>query len=320
MLALVFDRFGGPDVLRIAELPDPVPSSNEVIVATRAIGLNFADVYRRRGDYHLAGTPPYIAGYEAAGEVVRVGADVSSLRVGARVGIVDVPFCNAELVRVPETHAIPLPDAIPFELAAALLLQGLTAQYLVEDSYRVEPGCHVLVQAAAGGVGQLVVQLARSRGARVLGIVSRHAKVFVAEAAGAERVLLRSEAWVEEARRWSAGGVDVTYDAVGTTLLDSLRVLRDRGTAVFFGMAGGDPPAIPPRMLMDRSLTLVGGDLWSYLTSAGERQRRAQRLFEAVVSGTLRASSVTRFPLRDGALAHALLESGTSDGKVVLIP
>jgi NADPH:quinone reductase len=320
MLALVFDRFGGPDVLRIAELPDPIPSPNEVVVATRAIGLNFADVYRRRGDYHLEGSPPYIAGYEAAGEVVRVGSDVSSLRVGARVGIADVPFCNAELVRVPETHAIPLPDDITFEQAAALLLQGLTAQYLVEDSYRVEPGRHVLVQAAAGGVGQLVVQLAKARGARVFGIVSRHAKVSVAEAAGADRVLLRSEAWVEEARRWSDGGVDVTYDAVGTTLIESLRVLRDRGTAVFFGMAGGDPPPIPPRMLMDRSLSLVGGDLWSYLTSVDERRSRATRLFQAVASGGLRVASLTRFPLREGARAHALLESGTSDGKVVLIP
>lgn len=320
MRALVFDRFGGPDVLHLAEVPDPTPSSTDVVIAARAIGLNFADIYRRRGDYHLAGSPPYIAGYEAAGEVVSVGSDVTSLRIGSRVGIADVPFANAELVRVPESHAIPLPDDVPFELAAALLLQGLTAQYLVEDSHRIVAGESVLVHGAAGGVGQLLVQLAASRGARVAGIVSRREKIGVVEKAGAERVLLRDDGWIQAARTWSDGGVHVVYDAIGTTLVDSLASLRDRGTAVFFGMAGGDPPAIPPRLLMDRSLTLVGGDLWSYLTSGEARRTRADRLFAAVRKGELRLDPPTCFALRDGAHAHALLESGRSQGKVVLVP
>src|SRR5690349_2507305 len=169
MRALVFERFGGPEVLELRQVPDPVPASNQALVRTRAIGLNFADVYRRQGHYHLAGNPPWIAGYEAAGEIVSAPPG-SGFTAGDRVAFADSPYANAELVAVDVDRLIPLPDDIAFDTAAALLLQGLTAQYLVRDSHPLRAGESVLVHAAAGGVGQLLVQLAKAEGARVMAL------------------------------------------------------------------------------------------------------------------------------------------------------
>jgi len=319
MQALCFDRFGGPEVLSYRELPDPRPAPGQALVRTRAIGLNFADVYRRRGNYHLQGQPPYIAGYEAAGIVESVGS-VSPFRTGERVGFADSPFANAELVVVPYEHLIRLPDDVDFETAAALLLQGLTAQYLVRDSHALAPGQSVIVHAAAGGVGLLLVQLARHLGARVLGLVSRPEKAEAARQAGAEAVALYDEDWVAAAQHFAPGGVDVVYDSVGTTLPQSLEVVRKRGHVVFFGMAGGEPAPVDPRMLMDGSKSLTGGDLWNVLTSAVERQQRADELFEWLRSGRLKVRVDARFPLAEGAKAHAHLESRRTQGKLLLIP
>ncbi len=185
MKALVFDHFGGPEVLHIADLPDPAPASQQALVRTRGIGLNFADCYRRQGRYHLAGDPPWIAGYEAAGEVVSAPED-SGFAPGDRVAFADAPFANAELVAVDVDRLIPLPDDIGFDTAAALLLQGLTAQYLIRDSHRLQSGESALVHAAAGGVGQLLVQLCKAEGARVLALASTREKCKIALAAGAD--------------------------------------------------------------------------------------------------------------------------------------
>src|SRR5688572_11634935 len=155
MKALCFDRFGGPEVLSIQERPQPELGPGDLLVRTRAIGLNFADVYRRKGNYHLQGTPPYVLGYEGAGEVVAIGDQATSWVEGARVGFADVPFANAELVRVPQDHAIPLPEDVSFDDAAAVLLQGFTAHYLVHDSRAVRAGESALVHSAGGGVGAL---------------------------------------------------------------------------------------------------------------------------------------------------------------------
>ncbi len=184
MRALVFELFGGPEVMHLHEVPDPVPGADEALVRTRAIGLNFADIYRRQGHYHLAGDPPWIAGYEAAGDVVWAPAD-SGFAPGDRVAFADSPYANAELVAVPTDRLIPLPDGIDHDTAAALLLQGLTAQYLIRDSHPLRAGESVLVHAAAGGVGQLLMQLAVAGGARVLGLASTPEKTAVATAAGA---------------------------------------------------------------------------------------------------------------------------------------
>lgn len=327
MKALVFDRFGGPEVLSYREIPDPELANGEALVEIQAIGLNFADVYRRRGHYHLVGEPPYLAGYEAAGVVVATRDEHGSegpFRLGDRVAFADSPFANAERVAVPFEKLIPLPEDISAETAAALLLQGLTAQYLVRDSHDVRAGERVLVHAAAGGVGQLLIQLARARGARVLGVVSSDEKAAVAFARGAQECALSSEDWVARAQAFAERdglrGVDVAYDSVGSTLLQSLDSVRIGGHVVFYGMAGGDPPRIDPRKLMDTSTRITGGDLWNVLRSADERRTRAAELFAAVRAGNLHVEIAARFSLAQGAAAHAFLESRQSVGKVLLIP
>jgi NADPH2:quinone reductase len=327
MKALCFDHFGGPEVLQYRDFPDPMPNEHQALVQTAAIGLNFADVYRRKGNYHLKGEPPFIAGYEAAGTVLHAPAE-SGFLPGQRVGFADMPFANAEQVAVDLDKLIPLPDDITFATAAAVLLQGLTAQYLVRDSHAVRVDESVLVHAAAGGVGLLLTQLCRALGARVVGLTSSAAKAQQVLDAGAHAVLRYDEDWVALARAFGsmgeAGtnkpGVDVVYDSIGSTLEQSLAAARTGGHVVFFGMAGGDPAAVDPRMLMDASKTLTGGDLWNVLTSADERRRRAAELFHWARDGKLKVRIDSRFPLADGARAHARLESRASSGKVLLIP
>jgi len=322
MKALVFEMFGGPEVLEYREIDPPLLQPGTVIVRMKAIGLNFADIYRRRGYYHLAGQPPYILGYEGAGVVEQVASDVAGIRIGDRIGFADVPFANAELVRVPADRAIPLPERVSFEQATALLLQGLTAHYLVQDSYRIGPFDEALVHAAAGGVGQLLVQLCKIKGARVLGLTSTEAKRGAAYAAGADDVLLYGSDWVHGALNWSRDkkGVDVAYDSVGSTLLESFEAVRTKGAVVFYGMSGGNPPHVDPRMLMDTSKTLTGGDLWNHVVTRKDRVARAAELFGYLLDGRLRIENPHAFPLREGATAHRLLESRGSTGKVLLMP
>ncbi len=319
MKALTFSRFGGPGVLEYGEVPDPVATPGRALVRLKAIGVNFADVYRRRGAYHLEGTPPWIAGYEGAGVVEQAAG---ALRVGDRVGFADVPHANAELVSAPVEKLIPLPDDIGFETAAAVLLQGLTAQYLVRDSYRVRAGDAVLVHAAAGGVGSLLVQIAALLGAQVSGVVSTDTKQAVALAAGAKQVVLSGEGWVEAARAFTpqGRGFDVVYDSVGSTLEGSLRAARTGGHVVFYGMAGGNPAPVDPRRLMDESKTLTGGDLWNVLTSREERLRRAAELFEWVRSKALKVVVHGTFELAEGVWAHEALEGRGTTGKLLLLP
>jgi len=319
MHALVFEAFGGPEVLEWREVPDPRPQSGQVLVRTRAIGLNFADIYRRKGHYHLAGDPPWIAGYEASGEVAWAPAG-SIFSAGDRVAFADSPHANAELVAVDEDRLVPLPDHVTHETAAALLLQGLTAQYLLRDSHRVRDGESVLIHAAAGGVGQLLVQLAVAAGARVLALASTVEKCAAAMAAGAHLATTYDDDWVDIARVFAAGGVDVAYDSVGSTLHDSLRAVRTGGQVVFYGMAGGDPEPVDPRLLMDESKSLTGGDLWNVLRTPGDRRGRSRELFDAVHGGGLDVHIAARYPLAQGAAAHAFLESRQAIGKVLLIP
>ncbi|TGE26060.1 quinone oxidoreductase [Hymenobacter aquaticus] len=322
MHALFFETFGGPEVLRYGPVPRPELLPGTVLMRVKSIGLNYADIYRRYGNYHLVGEPPYILGYEAAGEILAVAPDVTHLHVGQRIACADVPHSNAEVMRVPVEHVIPLPDDIAFDQAAALLLQGLTAQYLTADSYPVGPGTVALVHAVAGGVGQLLTQFIKARGGQVIGLTSSPAKREQALAAGADAVFLYQDAWEAAVRDYcgAAGGVEVVYESVGSTLAQSLAVTRVRGTVVFFGMAGGDPAPVDPRQLMDRSLTLTGGDLWNYLTSRAEREQRAAALFELVRGGQLQAVVTAAFPLSEGPAAHRLLESRQSTGKILLHP
>jgi NADPH2:quinone reductase len=320
MKALVFDRFGAPDVLQYREIRDPKPRDGQALVRLRAIGLNFADVYRRQGRYHLAGDPPWICGYEGAGVVEEVcgAADVA---VGDRVGFADSPFANAERVAVDADHLVPLPDGVAFETAAAVLLQGLTAQYLVRDSHRLQGSEVALVHAAAGGVGLLLTQMARNAGARVIALASSPAKQQAARDAGADTVIAAGGDWVDGVLQATEGrGVDVAYDSVGTTVLDSLKATRVGGHVVFYGMAAGTPPAVDPRLLMDRSQSLTGGDLWNVLRTRDDRRQRAAELLGDVSAGRLAVHVARSFPLAEGGDAHAFLESRASIGKVLLIP
>lgn len=318
MYALTFDRFGPAQVLHWTERPDPTPGPDQVLVRMRSVGLNFADVYRRNGNYHLSGSAPWVLGYEGAGVVETPVPGDTQFPAGTRVGFADMPHANAELVAVDRDRLIPLPDDIDADTAAAVLLQGLTAQYLVTDSFVVRPGDVAVVHAAAGGVGLLLVQMLKALGAVVLGIASSETKRDAVIGAGAD-VAVGYDDWVEATRSLTGGhGASVVYDSVGRTLPDSMAVTRIGGTVVFYGMAAGDPDPVDPRLLMDRSLTLTGGDLWNVLTGPAERRRRAAALFEQIRQGSVKPQIAARIPLRDGARAHEFLESRAAIGKVLL--
>lgn len=318
MHALTFDRFGPADVLQWSERPDPVPGPGQVLVRMRSVGLNFADVYRRNGNYHLSGSAPWVLGYEGAGVVEVPVAGDTLFPAGTRVGFADMAHANAERVAVDRDRLVPLPEDIDFDTAAAVLLQGLTAHYLVTDSYVPQRGDVAVVHAAAGGVGLLLVQMLKAQGAVVLGIASSGTKRDAVLAAGADAVAGYDD-WVQAVRALSDGhGAQVVYDSVGRTLPDSLAAACIGGTVVFYGMAAGDPAPVDPRLLMDRSLTLTGGDLWNVLTGPQVRRERAAALFEQIRSCALTPRIAARFALRDGARAHQFLESRAAIGKVLL--
>lgn len=319
MKALLFERFGGPEVLQYRELPDLDVPPGHVQLKMRAIGLNFADLHRRRGNYFLPGKPPHINGYEGAGVVVALGQGVESIAIGDRIGFADCPYANATRVNVPADKAIPLPADISFIDAAAILLQGLTAQYLVEDSYAVQHDDVLLVHAAGGGVGQALTQLAVARGAQVIGLASTAEKRAIVVELGAKAFLEYSDDWPERVRAHTGGGVDAVYDSVGTTFPRSLSCLKDRGTLVAFGTAGGSPPPIDPQLLMDRSLAIVGGDLWSYLDSREARLDRAGRLFTAIRNGLLKLPRIEQFALERGVEAHRRMQDRQFFGKIVIV-
>jgi NADPH2:quinone reductase len=318
MKALTFSAFGDSDVLEYTDLPIPVLKNDEILVEMRAIGLNFADVYRRKGNYHLVGNPPFIAGYEGAGVVVN--SNDTEFKIGDRIAFADVPLANAELVAVPLSKVIPLPERVSFETAATILLQGLTAHYLATDSHKTQKGEIILIHASAGGVGSFLTQISKFLGATVIGLTSSASKAEISLKNGADRVFLYSEDWKDQVLSFCPNGVDVVYDSVGSTLSDSFEVTKDCGQVVFFGMAGGDPDFINPRMLMDTSKTLTGGDLWSYLTSKEERIKRAHQLFDWIINNKISITTPTVFKLSEGKKAHDYLESRKSTGKIILIP
>lgn len=319
MKALTFTKFGTSDVLEYIDIEKPKISDKEVLVKMEAIGLNYADIYRRKGNYHLKGNPPFIAGYEGAGIVVESKSTMA--KAGDRIAFADVPFANAELVSVPQEHIIPLSDNISFDLAASVLLQGLTAQYLSEDSFKVKKNDVVLIHAAAGGVGQILTQICKMKGAKVIGLTRDESKLQVIQNNKADFALQLNSEWTQNVMEiTNEKGVDVVFDSVGSTLMQSFEVTKECGTVVFYGMSGGDPALINPRMLMDTSKTLTGGDLWSYINSHQERIKRSKRLFNWIADGKITIQKPKKFLLADGKKAHQYLEGGKSSSKVLLIP
>jgi len=322
MQAAAFTKFGEPAVLTLQTLPDPEPGPGDVLVRTQAMGLNFADIYRRRGEYTLVPPSPYVLGYEGAGVVDKLGPGVRGVKIGDRVAFVDVPRANAELVVAPFEKVIPLPDDIPFQIAAAALLQGLTAQYLTEETHPVQAGETVLVHAASGGVGLFLVQLAKLRGARVIGIVSSRSKADAVLESGADETIDSSSSdFLQVTRELTGGkGADVVYDSVGTTLNKSIAAVKGRGHVVFFGWAGGRPALVDPRSLMEGSKRLSGGDLWDHLTTRDLRVHRAHQLLHWLRLKKIHLRLDSIFGLSKISEAHGRLESRMSIGKILLVP
>jgi len=319
MKALTLSTFGGPEVLEHREVPDPVLKEGEILVEMKAIGLNFADLMRRNGHYPMRGSAPYINGFEGAG-IVKDSNHHPEFKPGDRVAFADVPFANAELVAVPFEHAVPLPDAISFETAASVMLQGLTAHFLTNDSHVVKAGETVLVHAAAGGVGQLLIQVCKLAGATVIGLVSSESKREIVRSLGANAVFLYSDAWTEQVLAGCPAGVDVVYDSVGTTMESSLAVVKVRGQVVLFGLAGGKLELGNPLFIIAQSKTITGGDLWDYLISREERLRRSAQLFGWIISGKVKVFPPAIFKLAEGKQAHEFMEGRKSTGKILMRP
>jgi NADPH2:quinone reductase len=319
MKALTFTRFGNSDVLEYADIDNPVLKAGEILVEMKAIGLNYADIMRRSGIYPLRGNAPYINGYEGAGVVVE-NNNHPDFKKGDRVGFADVPFANAELVAVPVTHAIPLPEEINFETAASVLLQGLSAHFLATDCHKTRDGEVAVIHAAAGGVGQMLIQICKIFGAKVIALVSSENKKQIASSCGADVVFLYNDNWKEDILALKPTGVDVVFDSIGTTIQQSLEVTKVRGQVVFFGMAGGEFNLSNPLYIIGTSKTITGGDLWDYLTSREERLKRADQLFQWIIDGKIKISPPTKFKLAEGKDAHDFMESRKSIGKILLIP
>jgi len=322
MKAIQVQRYGGPEVMELRDLPTPSPGPGQVLIRQSAIGVNFIDIYRRTGLYQVQ--LPMIPGMEGAGTVEAVGAEVKSPRAGERVAYANLPGTYAELALMPADRVVTLPGGITFEQAAGAMLQGMTAHYLAVDTCPLSKGDTVLVHAAAGGVGLLLVQVARMRGARVIATVSTEEKAGLARDAGAHEVILYTDKdFVAEVKRLTAGaGVRAVFDSVGKdTFLKSLDCLLPRGMLVTFGQSSGKVEGFDPLMLSAKgSLYLTRPVLGHYVADTESLRRRAGTVLGWVAGGMLKVHIGATFPLAEAAEAHRRLESRRTTGKVLLIP
>ena len=320
-LAIRFHAYGGPEVLRCEELDPGAPAAHEVQVRHTAIGVNYIDVYERTGLYPVR--LPSGLGCEAAGVVAAVGRGVRGLKVGARVAYVEAtPGSYGELRNVSAERVVQLPRSISDEQAAALMLKGLTAYYLIRRTYRVKRGDTILVHAAAGGVGLILCQWARALGAKVIGVVGSEAKAELARRHGCRHVLIsgRDELPASVRALTKGAGVAAVYDSVGKdTFLDSLDCLRRLGMMVSYGNASGPPPPLAPLELSRRgSLFLTRPTLFHYLAARAEFAAGARELFAVVRARKVRVRIGQRYPLREAADAHRDLEGRRTTGSTVL--
>jgi NADPH:quinone reductase len=313
---------GGPEVLKYEEVPQPVPGPLEILVKIDAAGVNYVDVYQRTGRYPTR--PPYTLGQEAAGTVSAVGADVRNVRAGDRVAYTGVLGGYAEYAAVPAERLVALPEGVSTKHGAAAMLQGMTAHYLACSTYPLKPGDTCLIHAAAGGVGLLLCQIAKLRGARVFGTTSSEAKAQLARDAGADEVILYTERDFEaEVKRLTGGaGVQVIYDSVGlTTFMKGLNCLARRGMMVLYGQSSGSVDLIDPQLLNQKgSLFLTRPTLAHYVADRADLERRAGEVLGWIREGRIKAKIGKEFSLADAADAHRQLEGRHTVGKVLLIP
>ncbi|GAA3308967.1 quinone oxidoreductase family protein [Nonomuraea dietziae] len=319
MHAIVINAQGGPEVLEYAEHPDPAPGPGEVLIDVAASGVNFIDVYHRTGTYPLSLPSPI--GSEGAGTVAAVGEGVSGVSVGDSVAWVNVLGSYAEKVVVPADRVVPVPAGVSSEQAAASLLQGMTAHFLTHSVHEVKQGEVMLVHAGAGGMGQMLIQLGKLKGARVLTTVSSDAKEKLAREAGADEVF-RYDDFPASVRKVVPGGVDVVYDGVGAATFDGgLASLRARGLMVLYGAASGPVPPLDPQVLnRSGSLYLTRPSLVHFVAERDELLWRAADLFGWLASGELKITISERYPLADAARAHEDLQGRRTTGKLLLVP
>lgn len=322
MKAIRVQSPGGQDVLKYEEVSDPKPGPGQVLVKLHAIGVNFIDVYHRTGLYKLP--LPFTPGMEGSGVVESVGTDVTEVQLGDRVAYAMAVGAYAELAVVPSRQLVKIPATMDFSSAAAVMLQGMTAHYLTHSTYAIQPGDTILVHAAAGGAGLLIAQMAKRRGARVIGTVSTEEKARLARSAGVDEVILYTEADFEaEVKRLTEGkGLPVVYDSVGkTTYEKSLNCLRPRGMMVLFGQSSGAVPPIDPGILAAKgSLYLTRPSLGHYSATREELLSRADDVIGWVSKGELKLRIEKTFALSDAAEAHRELESRRTTGKLLIIP
>ena len=313
---------GGPDALKYEDVPEPTPKAGEAVVRIDAAGLNYIDVYQRSGHYKL--DMPLALGLEAGGTVTAVGPGVTEVKVGDKVAYTGVPGAYAQYAAVPAARLVVLPQGVSTKQGAAVMLQGMTAHYLACSTYPLKKGDTCLVHAAAGGVGLILCQIARTRGARVIGTVSTDEKAKLAREAGAdETILYTKQDFAAEVKRITGGkGLQVVYDSVGKdTWEGSLNCCAIRGMIALFGQSSGPIGMIDPQVLNAKgSLFLTRPSLVHHIATREELQQRAGDLFGWIREGKLKLRMEFEFPLKDAAEAHRALEGRKTTGKVLLIP
>ncbi|MEP6635777.1 MAG: quinone oxidoreductase [Acidobacteriota bacterium] len=322
MKAIQVAEVGGPEVLNLVDVPTPTPKQDEALVQIKASGVNFIDVYFREGRYPAP--LPFINGQEAAGVITKVGSEVNSLKPGDRVAYTGVRGSYAEYAAVPVDRLVNIPEQVDFHTAAAAMLQGMTAHYLSHSTYPIKSGDTVLIHAAAGGVGLLLVQMAKHRCARVIGTAGSEEKARLARKAGADEVIVyTTQDFEPETRRLTdAAGVHVVYDGVGkTTFEKDLNVLRQRGYLVLFGGASGPvPPFDLIKLSQKGSLYITRPTLQDYVSSREALEQRANDVLHMSATGDLKLRIHKVYPLAEAALAHCDLEGRKTTGKILLVP
>ena len=317
MRAIVVTRFGGPEVLEVREESVPAPGAGQLLVDAEAIGVNYRDIYEREGTY--GGTPPLVAGVEGAGTVAAVGPGVTEVSVGDRVAWSAAPGSYAQQVLVDVDRTVPVPEGMSTEVAAAAVLQGMTAHYLATSTYPVQDGEAVIVHAAAGGVGMLLTQIVKMRGGRVIGTTSSEEKAELARGAGADEVV-PYDSFEDRARELTGGeGVAAVYDGIGRATFDqSLAALRPRGYLVVYGAASGPPPPVDVARLNAGSLFLTRPTLQHYSASRAELLQRAEDVFGWIAAGKLEVRIGGRYALEDASKAQQDLAGRATTGKLIL--